>query len=426
MGLESATYIDDLVATNPVHTDVISQADSHIRLLKSVLQATFPNITGPVTATEAEINAGASSGADIIALQTDKLNNTTDTLTGDLTITGDVEADNAVLGGDLTAAGTIAAPTVAGVSVTATGALTGDSVVSASTVTGASFRSSGTGVVEQPFRSTQLGGATDQKTWTWGAQASDGSFAIRTADDAYTSFGTAFKASRGTTYTVGAIGLYTAGTERLRIDSTGRVGIGTVSPAYTLDVTGTMNVSGALTVGSFAITNMTVSGTLSVGTISQTGSLTTAANVNAVGMNASGNMVAAGYVQGAQIKAGASGVYFNDGTTQTTAAVTATPYTPSGTLGSTMNTVFPLGSGNAIWKSGTVTTDGGGAGTVSFGTAFPNGISAVILSMKNPSNSNTVVSYSSESVSGFSVSSYRPDTGAARASVTMSWYATGY
>lgn len=43
MGLETATYIADLVATNPIGpTDPKSQGDDHLRLLKSVLQNTFP------------------------------------------------------------------------------------------------------------------------------------------------------------------------------------------------------------------------------------------------------------------------------------------------------------------------------------------------------------------------------------------------
>lgn len=45
MALESATFIDDLVATNPVGGDAKSQGDDHIRLVKSVLKASFPSIT---------------------------------------------------------------------------------------------------------------------------------------------------------------------------------------------------------------------------------------------------------------------------------------------------------------------------------------------------------------------------------------------
>jgi hypothetical protein len=56
MPLESATYIDGLVTTNPAASDAISTADDHLRLIKSAIKATFPNITAPVTKTAAEIN----------------------------------------------------------------------------------------------------------------------------------------------------------------------------------------------------------------------------------------------------------------------------------------------------------------------------------------------------------------------------------
>jgi hypothetical protein len=42
MGLETATYINQLVPSNPLGTDLLSQADDHIRLLKTVLQNSFP------------------------------------------------------------------------------------------------------------------------------------------------------------------------------------------------------------------------------------------------------------------------------------------------------------------------------------------------------------------------------------------------
>ena len=56
MALESTTYINGLVATNPTGTDPRSQGDDHIRLVKSAVGATFPNITGAVTATHTELN----------------------------------------------------------------------------------------------------------------------------------------------------------------------------------------------------------------------------------------------------------------------------------------------------------------------------------------------------------------------------------
>src|SRR5574343_112208 len=56
MALETATYISDLVATNPVSADPKSQGDNHIRLLKSTIKATFPNVNAAVTPTDEELN----------------------------------------------------------------------------------------------------------------------------------------------------------------------------------------------------------------------------------------------------------------------------------------------------------------------------------------------------------------------------------
>jgi len=56
MALETTTFIDGLVATNPVSTDPLAQADDHMRLIKSTITSTFPAITGAVTATHTEIN----------------------------------------------------------------------------------------------------------------------------------------------------------------------------------------------------------------------------------------------------------------------------------------------------------------------------------------------------------------------------------
>lgn len=43
MGLEVAIFISELVLTNPLGTDLVSSADNHMRLTKTVLQNTFPN-----------------------------------------------------------------------------------------------------------------------------------------------------------------------------------------------------------------------------------------------------------------------------------------------------------------------------------------------------------------------------------------------
>lgn len=44
MGLESATYVSALNSANPQSTDAVSFGDDHLRLLKSVLQSSFPDV----------------------------------------------------------------------------------------------------------------------------------------------------------------------------------------------------------------------------------------------------------------------------------------------------------------------------------------------------------------------------------------------
>lgn len=53
MGIESAGFISELVITNPTGADDYATADDHLRLIKSVLQAQFPNF--PATAMNATV-----------------------------------------------------------------------------------------------------------------------------------------------------------------------------------------------------------------------------------------------------------------------------------------------------------------------------------------------------------------------------------
>lgn len=62
MALESATYIDGLVTTNPDAFDTKGQGDDHLRLLKRTLKNTFPSLDSAVTATPAQLNAVSSPG----------------------------------------------------------------------------------------------------------------------------------------------------------------------------------------------------------------------------------------------------------------------------------------------------------------------------------------------------------------------------
>ncbi len=66
MGLESATYINQLVITNPVGgVDDYATADDHLRLIKAVLKGQFPNFTAlAMNASVVELNrlVGITSG----------------------------------------------------------------------------------------------------------------------------------------------------------------------------------------------------------------------------------------------------------------------------------------------------------------------------------------------------------------------------
>jgi hypothetical protein len=79
MALETGTFISDLVVTNPTGSDALAFADDHLRLIKSTVKATFPNVSGAVTKTHTQIN--------------NALDKTGDTMTGALTLAGAPTAD---------------------------------------------------------------------------------------------------------------------------------------------------------------------------------------------------------------------------------------------------------------------------------------------------------------------------------------------
>jgi hypothetical protein len=56
MPLESASFITDLNESNPAAGDTVSQSDDHLRLIKSALKSTFPNMNAAVTITPAALN----------------------------------------------------------------------------------------------------------------------------------------------------------------------------------------------------------------------------------------------------------------------------------------------------------------------------------------------------------------------------------
>ena len=56
MTVETGTYINSLNASFPPETDALSEIDEHLKIIKSTVKATFPNVDAAVTATPAELN----------------------------------------------------------------------------------------------------------------------------------------------------------------------------------------------------------------------------------------------------------------------------------------------------------------------------------------------------------------------------------
>ena len=85
MGLETGTYIDSLNSSNPTASDAVSEGDDHLRLIKSTVKATFPNLSNAVTSTHTELNL-----LDGVTANTTELNYV------DVATLGTVEASKAV------------------------------------------------------------------------------------------------------------------------------------------------------------------------------------------------------------------------------------------------------------------------------------------------------------------------------------------
>lgn len=128
MALETGTYINSLVATNPAATDGLAQADDHMRLIKSTIKATFPSITGAVNATHTELNTvadGSTAATSTTLVDADRmvvnddgtmvqvaLSDLRTYLGSNLAVTSSMITDGTITGTDI-AAGTITASNLA-------------------------------------------------------------------------------------------------------------------------------------------------------------------------------------------------------------------------------------------------------------------------------------------------------------------------
>jgi hypothetical protein len=164
MPLESATWVNQLDQTRPTSTDVKSEGDDVMRLIKSTLKNSFPNVGGAMNASQTELNRMVGATEDVQP----RLSATLSAPNGETL--NRLPASGSRLGGFLT------------------------------------FNAS-TGQPEVGFSLTA---------------ASGNSLGI-------------FSVSNVTTF-------FTNGTERMRIGSDGRIGIGTSNPLSPLDVNGSVSV----------------------------------------------------------------------------------------------------------------------------------------------------------------------------------------
>ena len=64
MTIETALYPNQLNTALPASSDFVSEGDDHLRLIKTVVKTTFPNVAGAVNASQTELNysVGVTSG----------------------------------------------------------------------------------------------------------------------------------------------------------------------------------------------------------------------------------------------------------------------------------------------------------------------------------------------------------------------------
>jgi sugar lactone lactonase YvrE len=153
----------------------------------------------------------------------------------------------------------------------------------------------------------------------------------------------------------------TAGVERMRITNA-NVGIGTPTPGFTLDVSGTARITSNLTAGGTTVSSLTTSGSVSAGSAAVTDTLT-AGGTTVSSLTTSGSVSAGSAAVTGTLTAGATTV----SSLTTSGSVSAGSAAVTGTLtaGATTVSSLGLGSGN-ITTTGTVLSGIGAAATPSY------------------------------------------------------------
>lgn len=278
-GLESpCNYISDLVATNPLSSDLASTGDDHMRCIKLALKTTFPNVNGAVTSTDEELNIvdGVTSSAAEL--------NLLDGITGTVWSSGN-DGSGSGLDADLLDGNSSAAfPILATATNTFSGTTNGNRGI---TLSNASNGASANGYFEV-------------------ANDAGRSLLLRLTSTGYSGsiITNSPTGEHGVLYTAGAVGLSlgTNGTERMRILSDGSV----INMTATAVQVNTISITP--TTGSFTatLTGMTAgtTGTVFYRCILNTCTLSTGTSVNILGTSNANTLTMTGVPAAAQSTSG--------------------------------------------------------------------------------------------------------------------------
>lgn len=261
MGLESATYIDGLVETNPTSSDNANQGDNHLRLIKAAIKATFPNITGPVTATHTALSAAYLP------------------LAGG-TVSGPITASGGVVGNASTATALQTARTINGVSFNGTANISfnTDTVAEGSTnqyFTTARARASISAAGDLSYNPT-TGVISFSATGApvISVAGKTGSVTLNTADVTESTNLYFTNARARTAISVSGAGSYNSTTGVITVNAAPVTSVAGKTGAVTLAIADTSGLQTALD-GKFSASGGTISGNVSVsGTVTATGDIT--------------------------------------------------------------------------------------------------------------------------------------------------------